>query len=62
MRIQLIKEVNELGKTFYYVTKEGLLVSGTLTFNFQEAVDSYNLVVANAKPSKEVLEEIEIDY
>ena len=60
-KIQLIKEVNAVGQTWFSIEREGRYVSGTMTRNLEEAVEFYN-IVANSEPSKEVLMEIEIDY
>ena len=61
MKIQLIKEVNAVGETWYFIEKDGIYVSSTMTRNFEHAVESYNNVVS-AIPSREVLQETEIDY
>jgi hypothetical protein len=61
MKVQLIKEVNAQGETWYSIEKDGRYVTSTLTRNFQEAVEYYNNVIS-AIPSKEVLMEQEIDY
>lgn len=62
MKIQLVKEITELGETRYFVNKDGRYVPNTITPYFEEAVENYNRVVAHAKPQTEVLQEIEIDY
>ena len=62
MKIQLVKEVTELGDIRYYVNKDGRYVPNTITQYFEEAVNNYNRVVAHAQPKTEVLQEIEIDY
>jgi len=61
MKIQLIKEVNGIGETWYHVTKDGSFVTGTITRDFEEAVANYNKVVAT-EPSREIIMEQEIDY
>jgi hypothetical protein len=60
-KIQLVKEVNAVGQTWFSIEKEGRYIAGTMTKNLEEAVEFYN-IVANAEPSKEVLMEVEIDY
>ena len=60
-KIQLVKEVNAKGETWYFIEKEGIYVSSTMTRNFEEAVVHY-LNVSKAEPSREVLMETEIDY
>ena len=60
-KIQLVKEVNAKGETWYYIEKEGIYVTSTMTMNFQDAVEHYNKVV-KAEPSREILMETEIDY
>jgi len=60
-KIQLVKEVNAKGETWYSIEKDGKYVSGTMTTYFEQAVEYYNNVT-KAEPSKEVLMEIEIDY
>jgi hypothetical protein len=61
MKIQLVKEVNEKGETWYCVEKDGRYIPSTLTRKFDEAVETYNKVIA-ADPTREVLMETEIDY
>ncbi|CAB4137040.1 hypothetical protein UFOVP316_9 [uncultured Caudovirales phage] len=61
MKIQLIKEVNAKGETWYSIEKDGTYVSSTMTRNFEQAVEHYNNVV-KSEPSREILMETEIDY
>jgi hypothetical protein len=61
MKIQLVKEVNEKGETWYCVEKDGRYIPSTLTRKFDEAVETYNKVIT-ADPTREVLMETEIDY
>jgi len=61
MKVQLIKTTDEMGKTWYEVHKNGEYVSGSGTFNFEQAVQHYNIVVDHYNPPKpEVIMEIEI--
>jgi len=50
MKIQLLEKVDEIGKVYYGIWKDEKYISGTLTFNFEEAVEMYNKVVENANP------------
>jgi hypothetical protein len=61
MKVQLIKEVNDKGETWYSIEKDGRFIPSTLTKNFEEAVDYYNKVVTS-EPSRVVIMEQEIDY
>jgi len=61
MKVQLIKEVNDKGETWYSIEKDGRFIPSTLTKNFEEAVSNYNKEVA-AEPSRVVIMEHEIDY
>ena len=60
-KIQLVKEVNAKGETWFFIEKDGRYITSTMTRNFQEAVEHYNNV-AKAEPSREILMEAEIDY
>lgn len=60
-KIQLVKEVNAKGETWFFIEKDGIYVGSTMTMNFQDAVQHYNNV-ANAIPEREILMEAEIDY
>jgi len=52
MKIQLVEKVDEIGKVYYGIWKDEKYISGTLTFNFEEAVEMYNKVVENGKPKE----------
>lgn len=59
--IQLVKETKEDGQVVYFVNVDNITKSAH--FNFQEAVDKYNLLVSVYQPkTEEVLMETEIDY
>lgn len=59
--IQLVKETKEDGQVVYFVNVDNITKSAH--FNFQEAVDKYNLLVEIYQPkTEEVLMETEIDY
>ena len=60
-KIQLVKETKEDGTVVFFVNVDNITKSAH--FNFQEAVDKYNLLVAVYQPkTEEILMEIEIDY
>lgn len=60
-KIQLVKETKEDGQVVYFVNVDS--VTKSAHFNFQEAVDKYNLLVSVYQPkTEEVVMEIEIDY
>jgi hypothetical protein len=61
MKVQLIKEVNDRGETWYCIEKDGRYIPSTMTRKFEEAVETYNRVIS-ADPSREVIMETEIDY
>ena len=61
MKVQLIKEVNDKGETWYSIEKDGRFIPSTLTKHFNDAVEYYNKVIA-ADPTREVIMETEIDY
>jgi uncharacterized protein (UPF0305 family) len=62
MKIQLVKEITDLGEVRYFVNKDNRYVPNTITPYFEEAVESYNKVVAHSKAPVEILMEVEIDY
>ncbi len=55
MKIQLLQKQDEVGRTYYQVNKDGLYVSGTVTFSFEEAVVFYNEVVKNNTPVEPII-------
>ena len=60
-KIQLVKETKEDGQVVYFVNVDS--VTKSAHFNFQEAVDKYNLLVSVYQPkTEEVVMETEIDY
>ena len=60
-KIQLVKETKEDGKVVYFVNVDS--VTKSAHFNFEEAVERYNLLVSVYQPkTEEVLMEVEIDY
>ena len=61
MKIQLVKEINDKGETWYCIEKDGRYIPSTLTRQFEEAVESYNKVIS-ADPTREIIMETEIDY
>jgi hypothetical protein len=61
MKIQLIKEVNYKGETWFSIEKDGYYLAGSITRNFEEAVENYNRVL-EANQTREILMETEIDY
>jgi len=61
MRVQLIKEVDDKGETWYSIEKDGRFIPSTLTKHFNDAVEYYNNVIS-AHPTREVIMETEIDY
>lgn len=61
MKVQLIKEVNDRGETWYCIEKDGRYIPSTLTKHFNDAVETYNKVIS-ADPSREIIMETEIDY
>ena len=60
-KIQLVKEVNDKGEIWYFISKKDRYINGTMTMNFEQAVEYYNNVV-NAQPIQQVIMETEIDY
>jgi hypothetical protein len=61
MKIQLVKEINDKGETWYCIEKDGRYIPSTLTRKFEVAVESYNKVIS-ADPTREIIMETEIDY
>ena len=59
--VRLIKEVNYKGETWYSIEKDGYYLAGSITRNFEEAVQNYNRA-ANVDQTREILMETEIDY
>jgi len=65
MKLRLIKTTDEFGKIFYNVSKvnsEGIeeYISGSGTFNYEEAIETFNKLKKGAEPTKEVILESEI--
>ena len=60
-KIQLVKETKQDGQVVYFVNVDGNCHSAH--YNFEEAVEKYNLLVEVYKPkTEEVVMENEIDY
>ncbi|MEY5020582.1 MAG: hypothetical protein RJA91_117 [Pseudomonadota bacterium] len=60
MKIELIKEIDIHGKTWYYITKDGEYQSGTTTTNLEEAELKFTAISENRQATKEVIKQIEI--
>jgi hypothetical protein len=61
MKVQLIKTIDEMGREWYEVHKNGEYVSGSGAFNFEHAVRNFNVVVDHYQPPlPEVIMETEI--
>jgi len=59
---EFIKETDATGETYYYTKKDGELVSGTLSFDYDLALERYNKVINGVKKIVEVLKTETIEY
>ena len=55
MKIELIKETDYKGKVWYYVHKDNVFLSGTMTNNEEQALQIYETVKAGLIEKKEII-------
>lgn len=60
MKIELIKETDEKGQVWYYITKDGEYMSATVETNLEKAILSYEAICRGQKKVKEVIKSTEI--
>ena len=60
MKIELIKEVTEMGETWYFVKKDGSYFDGSATRDIEKAEEIYNKLKAGNKKTEIVLKSREV--
>ena len=53
MKVELIKETKPNGEVLWYTKSDGVFISGTLSFDEQEAIIKHDYFIVNCEPSKE---------
>jgi hypothetical protein len=66
-KFDLIKVVNPTTRgtqIYWYTSKNGTMISDSLSFNEEEAKDFYDKLISNSIPEKteEIIQSIEIEY
>lgn len=55
MKLELIKEIDFEGKIWYYISKDGDFVSGSLKSKFEDALKMFQTIKEGITAKKEVL-------
>lgn len=55
MKLELIKETDFNGKTWYYIHQDGRFISGSVMTNYEDALNLYKTIKEGITAKKEVI-------